>query len=53
MGQINLAIKSVTDNAFSVNKDSELKEKAIVHLIGVFREGLAGTFKRWREINRI
>ena len=45
---VNLAIKSVADNAFAENKDSKLKEKALLKLMGVFKEGLDDSFSKWR-----
>ena len=48
MNGINLAIKSVTDNAFADNKEIKLKEKAILKIMGAFREGLDDSFNKWR-----
>ena len=53
MGQINLAIKSVADNAFGLNKQNILKERALIQLNNAFKAGLAQSFRRWREVNRI
>ena len=53
MNGINLAIKSVTDNAFADNKEIKLKEKAILKIMGAFREGLDDSFNKWRELSRI
>ena len=40
MNKLNLCIKSVADNAFVFGHDNSLKEKALIKLFGVFREGL-------------
>jgi hypothetical protein len=48
MNGINLAIKSVADNAFADNKEIKLKEKAILKIMGAFREGLDDSFNKWR-----
>ena len=53
MAQINLVIKSVADNAFSLGKDNLLKERALIKLNELFRAGFAQAFRRWREVNRI
>ena len=53
MNGINLAIKSVADNAFADNKEIKLKEKAILKIMGAFREGLDDSFNKWRELSRI
>ena len=53
MNGINLAIKSVADNAFADNKVIKLKEKAILKIMGAYREGLDDSFNKWRELSRI
>ena len=53
MGQINMVIKSVADNAFALSQDNIIKERAILQLTSVFKSGLGESFKRWREVNRI
>ena len=53
MNGINLAIKSVADNAFADSKETKLKEKAILKIMGAFKEGLDGSFNKWRELSRI
>jgi hypothetical protein len=53
MGQINLTIKSVADNAFALSKETMLKERALIQLNNTFKTGLAQSFRKWRDINRI
>src|SRR5690349_23504589 len=50
---LNLAVKSVADLAFVDNKDSALKEKALLQLFKNLSGNMADTFKRWRDINHI
>jgi hypothetical protein len=45
---INLAIKSVADNAFADAKETRLKEKALLKIMAVFKEGVDDSFSRWR-----
>ena len=50
---LNLAIKSVADLAFVDNKDSQLKERALLTLFKNLSGNMSDTFKRWRDINHI
>ena len=50
---INYAIKSVADNVFLDNKESSLKEKALIQLFKNLQGNLSDTFRRWRDINKI
>ena len=50
---LNFAIKSVADMAFVDNKDSALKEKALIQLFKNLHSNLSDCFKRWRDINNI
>ena len=46
-------IKSTADLAFMENKDTLLKEKALLQLFKNLSGNMSDTFKRWREINTI
>jgi hypothetical protein len=50
---LNFAIKSVADLAFVDNKDSALKEKALIQLFKNLAGNMSDCFKRWRDINSI
>ena len=50
---INLAIKSVTDNIFSDNKESQIKQQALIKIFGNMKLTVDDSFRRWREINTI
>ena len=50
---MNYAIKSVADNVFVDNKESSLKEKALIQLFKNLQGNLSDTFRRWRDINKI
>ena len=50
---INFAIKSVSDIAFVDNKDSAIKEKALMTLFKNMSANTADCLKRWREVNQI
>ena len=50
---LNFAIKSVADLAFIDNKDSALKEKALIQLFKNLAGNMTDCFKRWRDINAI
>lgn len=45
---LNVCVKSVADNAFVLEKSSNLKEKALQKLISAYRSNLGQTFLRWR-----
>ena len=53
MNQLNLCIKSVADNAFLIDHNNVLKEKALMKLFDVFRGNMGDTFSRWRENCRL
>ncbi len=50
---LNFAIKSVADLAFIDNKDTVLKEKALIQLFKNLSGNMADTLKRWRDTNEI
>ena len=50
---LNFAIKSVADLAFVDNKDSALKEKALIQSFKKLSGNMSDCFKRWRDINSI
>ncbi len=50
---INFAIKSVTDNIFSDNKESQIKQQALIKIFGNMKLTVDDSFRRWREINTI
>ena len=50
---LNFAIKSVADLAFIDNKDSALKEKALIQLFKNLSGNMADCLKRWRDLNNI
>jgi hypothetical protein len=50
---MNYAIKSVADNVFIDNKESNLKEKALIQLFKNLQGNLTDTFRKWRDINKI
>ena len=45
---LNYVIKSVCDNAFIENKETALKEKALMQLFKNLQGNMAESFKRWR-----
>ena len=45
---INFSIKSVTDNAFSLSKDSMIKEKYLTRIFANLSLGIEQSFRRWR-----
>ena len=45
---LNYVIKSVCDNAFIENKETDLKEKALMQLFKNLQGNMAESFKRWR-----
>ena len=45
---LNYAIKAVCDNAFIENKETALKEKALMQLFKNLQGNMAESFKRWR-----
>ena len=53
VSQLNLVIKSVADNAFVNNQQSNLKEKALIRMFAAFRAGAGDSFNRWRELNTL
>ena len=50
---MNFTIKSITDNAFGDNKESQLKEKALLQLLNNMNVGLSDSFRIWREVASI
>ena len=46
-------LRSNADIAFLENKDSLLKEKALIQLFKNLQGNLGDTLRRWREINTI
>jgi hypothetical protein len=50
---LNFAIKSVSDIAFVDNKDTQIKEKALIQLFKNLSANVGDCFKRWRELNNI
>ena len=50
---LNFAIKSVADIAFVDNKDSALKEKALIQLFKNLAGNMSDCFRRWRDVNNI
>jgi hypothetical protein len=50
---LNFAIKSVADIAFVDNKDSALKEKALIQLFKNLAGNMSDCFRKWRDINNI
>ncbi|MDV7394956.1 hypothetical protein RZS08_26460, partial [Arthrospira platensis SPKY1] len=50
---LNLAIKSVADFAFVDNKDSALKEKALIQLFKNLSGNMTDCFNKWRQINSV
>ena len=50
---MNFTIRSITDNAFGDNKESQLKEKALLQLFNNMNVGLSDSFKIWREVSAI
>ena len=50
---INLAIKSVSDNAFANNKENQIKIDALNKIFLNMTLGLGGTLKKWREVNQL
>ncbi len=53
MASLNFAIKSVSDMAFNDNKDTVLKEKALIQLFKNMNNNVGDCFKRWRDVNNI
>ena len=52
-GTINNSIKSVIDNAFIENRETQLKEKALLQLFRNLTGNMSECFKRWREANKV
>ena len=50
---VNISIKSVTDSAFTLNKDNIIKEKALIKLFANLSFGLEESFRRWRILNEL
>ena len=50
---MNFAIKSVADIAFVDNKDTAIKEKALIQLFKNLSANVGDLFKRWRDVNNI
>ena len=50
---VNFVIKSVSDNAFSENKDINAKASALKMLFKNLESNIEGSFRRWRELNNI
>jgi len=50
---LNFAIKSVSDIAFVDNKDTAIKEKALIQLFKNLSANVGDCFKRWKELNNI
>ena len=50
---MNFTIRSITDNAFGDNKESQLKEKALLQLFNNMNVGLSDSFRIWREVASI
>jgi len=50
---LNFAIKSVSDIAFVDNKDTALKEKALIQLFKNMTSNMGDCLKRWRDVNNI
>ena len=50
---VNFVIKSVSDNAFSENKDISAKASALNMLFKNLESNIEGSFRRWRELNNI
>jgi hypothetical protein len=50
---LNFAIKSVSDIAFVDNKDTAIKEKALIQLFKNMSSNMGDCFKRWRDVNNI
>ena len=50
---LNFAIKSVADIAFVDNKDTAIKEKALIQLFKNLSANVGDCFKRWRDVNNI
>ena len=46
---LNYCIKAVCDNAFIENKETAIKEKALMQLFKNLHGNMAESFKRWRE----
>jgi len=49
---LNNTIKAVVDNAFIENKDTQIKEKALLQLFKNLQGNMGECFKRWREANK-
>ena len=49
---LHLSIKSVSDIAFSNNKDAQLKIDALNKIFLNMNLGIGSTLKRWREVNQ-
>jgi hypothetical protein len=50
---LNFAIKSVADIAFVDNKDSQLKEKALIQLFKNLAGNMSDSLRKWRDVNNI
>ncbi len=53
MASLNFTIKSVSDVAFIDNKDTRLKEKALIQLFKNMNHNVSDCLKRWRDVNNI
>ena len=49
---LNNTVKAVVDNVFIENKDTQIKEKALLQLF-TNQGNMCECFKRWREANKI
>ena len=45
---LNNTVKAVVDNAFIENKDTQIKEKALIQLFKNLHGNMGECFKRWR-----
>ena len=45
---LNNTVKAVVDNAFIENKDTQIKEKALIQLFKNLHGNMSECFKRWR-----
>ena len=50
---LNFSVRSVSDNAFMENKDTSLKEKALLQLFRNLSSNISSSFKQWRNLNQI
>jgi len=52
-GTINNAIKSVTNNVFGNNKESQIIESAILKIFSNMNVNVGDALRRWRDVNKI